>query len=104
MLWLILIVALLVEPCPIGTGVPDAERRLEGDGLAGGDAGYYVGISGLSLHSPRYKNNYSWLFFSNCRIGCRFLMTVPLNSLTTSSLGYLISISSTALSNCLYIN
>ena len=44
MWWLILIVALLVEPCPIGTGVPDAERRLEGDGLAGGDAGYYVGI------------------------------------------------------------
>jgi hypothetical protein len=41
---LILIVALLVEPCPIGTGVPDAERRLEGDELAGDDAGYYVGI------------------------------------------------------------
>jgi hypothetical protein len=44
MLWLILIIALLVEPCPIGTGVPDAERRLDGDGYAGGDAGYYVGI------------------------------------------------------------
>ena len=44
MWWLILIVALLVEPCPIGTGVPDAERRLDGDGYAGGDAGYYVGI------------------------------------------------------------
>ena len=56
MWWLILIVALLVEPCSIGTGVPDAERRLEGDGLAGGDAGYYVGISGLSLHSPRYSS------------------------------------------------
>ena len=56
MWWLILIVALLVEPCSIGTGVPDAERRLEGDGLAGDNAGYYVGISGLSLHSPRYSS------------------------------------------------
>jgi len=43
MLWLILIIALLVEPCPIGTGVPDAERRLDGDGYAGGDAGDYAG-------------------------------------------------------------
>jgi len=44
---LILIVALLVEPCPIGTGVPDARSQGKVDGLAGGDAGYYVGISGL---------------------------------------------------------
>lgn len=44
MLWLILIVALLVEPCPLVQAYPDA-RRLEGDGkLAGDYAGYYVGI------------------------------------------------------------
>jgi len=44
MLWLILIVALLVEPCPIGTGVPDGRWGLLSRLDAGGYAGYYVGI------------------------------------------------------------
>ncbi len=43
-LWLILIVALLVEPCPVGTAYPDGEGKVAGDSYAGGDAGYYVGI------------------------------------------------------------
>lgn len=44
MLWLILIIALLVEPCSLVQAYPDGEVRGKVDRLAGDDAGYYVGI------------------------------------------------------------
>jgi len=43
-LWLILIVALLVEPCPVQQAYPDGRWRLPSRLDAGDYAGYYVGI------------------------------------------------------------